>query len=121
VLERHLHTTAPPEDGRTPMLDHVVHLANDARVEAIADGVGVTTRTLHRHCVDGFGYGAKTLHAVLRFRRYLALADAAPGAPLAQLAFMAGYADQPHLTRECRRLSGLAPRALRRARARTDR
>jgi AraC-like DNA-binding protein len=54
---------------------------------------------------------------VLRFRRYLALSDAeGTDADLAGLAWQAGYADQPHLTRECTRLTGLTPAALARAR-----
>jgi AraC-like DNA-binding protein len=48
---------------------------------------------------------------VLRFQRFLALAETADG-DLAQLAFTAGYADQAHLTRECTRLAGLPPAAL---------
>jgi AraC-like DNA-binding protein len=34
---------------------------------------------------------------------------------LARLALDAGYADQAHLTRECRRLAGVTPTALMRA------
>jgi AraC-like DNA-binding protein len=64
------------------------------------------------------GYGPKTLHRVLRFRRFLARADAnGPEADLVRLALEAGYADQAHLTRECTRLTGLAPAALGRSRA----
>jgi methylphosphotriester-DNA--protein-cysteine methyltransferase len=46
---------------------------------------------------------------VLRFRRFLALAEQAPDAALSRLAADAGYADQSHLTRDCNRLSGLTP------------
>jgi hypothetical protein len=49
---------------------------------------------------------------VLRFRRFLALAEQRPDADLARLAADAGYADQPHLTRDCRELGGLPPLAL---------
>jgi AraC-like DNA-binding protein len=36
-----------------------------------------------------------------------------PSSPgLAALAALAGYADQPHLTRECRTLTGCTPAAL---------
>ena len=47
---------------------------------------------------------------VLRFQRFLTLARR--GDDLARLAFAAGYADQAHLTRECRRLSGRTPAEL---------
>lgn len=55
------------------------------------------------------GYGPATYRRVLRFQRALALAPAT--ATLADLAVAAGYADQPHLTRECRALTGLTPGA----------
>ena len=86
-------------------------------VEALGVGLGIGERQLRRRFDDAVGYGPKTLQRVLRFQRFLALAEAerAPGAAdpdLAQLAFAAGYADQAHLTRECTRLAGLPPAAL---------
>ena len=54
---------------------------------------------------------------MLRFRRFLALAESGADADLARIASEAGYADQPHLTRECGELAGLPPAALLAARA----
>jgi AraC-like DNA-binding protein len=82
-----------------------------APVEALGAGLGVGERQLRRRFVDAVGYGPKTLQRVLRFQRFLALAEDGRD-DLAALAFAAGYADQAHLTRECRRLSGLPPAAL---------
>lgn len=48
---------------------------------------------------------------MLRLQRFLALARAA-GGDLARLALEAGYADQPHLTRDCAALAGLPAAAL---------
>jgi hypothetical protein len=42
----------------------------------------------------------------------LALGRADPGAPLARLAADAGYADQAHLSRDCRALAAATPREL---------
>jgi AraC-like DNA-binding protein len=81
-------------------------------VATLADRLGVSERQLHRRCVAAVGYGPKTLDRVLRFRRFLALAAAHPQAGLARLAADAGYADQPHLNRECLRLAGSTPAAL---------
>jgi AraC-like DNA-binding protein len=87
------------------------------RVDALAGDLGLSERQLRRRCRAAAGYGPKTLGRVLRFRRYLALSDAeGPDTDLAGLAWQAGYADQPHLTRECTRLTGLTPAALARAR-----
>ena len=47
----------------------------------------------------------------MRFRRFLALGEAGGGG-LATLAAVAGYADQAHLNRECRRLAGRTPAEL---------
>jgi AraC-like DNA-binding protein len=82
-------------------------------VEGLGDAVGLGERQLRRRFADAVGYGPKTLQRVLRFQRFLALA--AHEEDLAGLAFAAGYADQAHLSRECRRLSGLPPAALLRA------
>ncbi len=57
------------------------------------------------------GYGPKTLHRVLRFHRFMRHV-AVPTIDLAGAAALAGYADQPHLSREARRLAGLTPRQL---------
>jgi len=81
-------------------------------VAALAERLGVSERHLPRRCRAAVGYGPKTLDRVLRFRRFLALADERPAAGLARLAVDAGYADQPHLTRECGRLAGATPATL---------
>lgn len=78
--------------------------------DQVADRLGVTTRTLHRRSLAAFGYGPRTLGRVLRLQRVLPLLDA--GLPLADVAHRAGYADQPHLSREVRALTGRSPAAL---------
>jgi AraC-like DNA-binding protein len=65
-------------------------------------------RQLRRRVEERFGYGPAVLRRVLRLQRLLALAARHPGS-LADLALVAGYADQAHMTRECRRLTGLSP------------
>jgi AraC-like DNA-binding protein len=83
------------------------------RLRTLAGDLGLSERQLRRRCEAAFGYGPKTLDRVLRFRRFLALVAAGP-ASLADLALAAGYADQAHLSRECRRLAGATPAALHR-------
>jgi AraC-like DNA-binding protein len=88
-----------------------------ARTEDVADQVGLSERQLRRRSHAAAGYGPKTLQRVLRFQRFVRLLDASPALPdLAAAAIAAGYADQPHLTRECRALSGHTPAALHRLR-----
>jgi AraC-like DNA-binding protein len=82
-------------------------LAAGASARATADRLGWTERSLHRRCLAAFGYGPAVLRRVLRFRRAsLLLYD---GVPIAEAAAVAGYADQPHLSREMRALAGVAP------------
>lgn len=81
------------------------------RVAAVAEHVGLSDRSLYRRFVRQVGYGPKTFARVMRFRRFLALGEAGGGG-LATLAAVAGYADQAHLNRECRRLAGRTPAEL---------
>ncbi|MDG4826533.1 helix-turn-helix domain-containing protein [Asanoa sp. WMMD1127] len=80
-------------------------LAAGRTVGETAAGLGLTERHLHRASRDLFGYGPKTLARILRLRRALALLRA--GAPKATAAADAGYADQPHLSRDVRALAGV--------------
>jgi AraC-like DNA-binding protein len=79
-----------------------------ARIEDPAGPSAVSERRLRRRFVQAVGYGPATYLRVTRFQRAVALAPRAPG--LAALAAAAGYADQAHLSRECRALTGLTPR-----------
>ena len=78
----------------------------------ILDRLDISPRTLRRRCQEAFGYGPKTLDRILRFQRFLRLARETEAPRLGGLAFEAGYADQAHLTREVRRLSGFSPAAI---------
>ena len=82
----------------------------ETRVAELGAALGVSERQLRRRFLDAVGYGPKTLARVLRFQRFLELSG--EHADLARLAFDAGYADQAHLTREARRLSGRTPSEL---------
>jgi len=71
--------------------------------------LGLSERTLRRRCESAFGYGPKTLERILRFQQFLRLLRRSTVPGLAELAAASGFADQPHLTREVRRLGGLTP------------
>jgi AraC-like DNA-binding protein len=76
-------------------------------IERLAGQLGVSERTLRRHCETAIGYGPKTLHRVLRFRHGLRLIRAR--VPLVTAAQVAGYVDQAHLAYEFQRLAGATP------------
>ena len=107
-----LAAAAPPDDA----IVAATRLLADprARVERLADTLGLSERQLRRRCDAAVGYGPKALQRTLRFRRVLYGLDG--GDDLARIAADAGYADQAHMSRECTRLSGLSPTALRRER-----
>ena len=95
-----------------PIVDQLVSILSqgpDPRgvVQLASHVLSVGERRLHRHCRAGVGYGPKMLERVLRFQRARRLAGETRS--LATVAVLAGYADQAHLTRECRRLAGLTP------------
>jgi AraC-like DNA-binding protein len=95
---------AAPDPG---LLSAAVRLARGGSAADTADDLGWTTRTLHRRCLAAFGYGPSVLRRVLRFRRAVALLQA--GVTPAEVAARAGYADQPHLSRDVRALAGVSP------------
>lgn len=96
-------TTADRDPAATGVLRM---LGSGHGIGAIADAVGLSERQLHRRCLAAFGYGAKVLHRVLRFRRAVDLAD--DGVAFADIAHGVGYADQAHLSREVKALAGIS-------------
>ncbi len=84
--------------------------ASGTPVAEMADRLGIGVRQLHRQCLPLFGYGPKHLARVLRLGR--ALDAARRGVALPEVAVTAGFADQAHLSREVRDLTGTTPSRL---------
>ncbi|WP_245663243.1 helix-turn-helix domain-containing protein [Nocardia inohanensis] len=98
-----------------PLLHAIVsQLRAGESVSALADSLELGARRLHRLSLTAFGYGPKTLARILRMQRALALART--GTAFAEVAARTGYADQPHLSREIRALTGLSLTGVTRAR-----
>lgn len=115
VAQRGILETLVARRGVTPdrrVLAAVQALGAATRTSEV--DVGISERALRRHFVHAVGAGPKQLHRVRRFQRFLRLLEplAAGRASLAGVAAGLGYADQSHLGRECRRLSGSTPAAL---------
>ena len=111
TIGNELAAATPPD----PLIRHVVYRMASRpgiSVEEIARDAGLSDRHLRRRMRQSVGYGPKTLQRILRLQRLLWLASAdEPHAPnLTRLAFTAGYADQPHMTREVAALTGATPR-----------
>lgn len=82
-----------------------------ARVDqrTLAAELDLSPRQLHRRMLQAFGHGTATIARLLRFQRFLAYTEPALAdgeRSIARLATLAGYADQPHLARDCRAITG---------------
>ncbi|WP_053384043.1 helix-turn-helix transcriptional regulator [Leucobacter celer] len=76
----------------------------------LADRLGYSERHLRRRVLRSFGYGYAALRRVLRAARAGELIRTET--MLAEVAQLAGYADQPHMTREFKRVIGATPAQL---------
>jgi AraC-like DNA-binding protein len=85
---------------------------HETHVRDLVAGLGASERTIRRRCIELFGYGPKTFVRIIRFQRFIARVRRGDRLPLSVLATLCGYADQAHLSREVRRLSGLTPAAV---------
>jgi methylphosphotriester-DNA--protein-cysteine methyltransferase len=119
ALQQLVLTRLRPTD---PLVDAAVARLTSAPgtdVRALAVAVALSERQLRRRFHDAVGYGPKRLARVLRLQRLLAEARRRPGATGVELAFAAGYADEPHMGREARALAGTGAQALLRERGRS--
>jgi AraC-like DNA-binding protein len=78
-------------------------------VSLVAREAGISSRHLERLSRDWVGLPPGQLVRLLRFQRALRALRVRKATPLARIALEAGYADQAHLTRECRRYGGMTP------------
>jgi AraC-like DNA-binding protein len=84
-----------------------------AGIASMASSLSISERQLRRRFEAATGLMPTTLHRILRFQRFLALAwtSERPSTEIGRLAVEAGYTDQAHLHREAARLEGRSPRA----------
>ncbi len=115
LQQRACGVTTPSLDMRRTF-DHLARErgTGEDTIRNLSRALGYEERTFRRHCVDHFGYGPKTLDRILRFQRLLLIFRSSRHEALSILAFEAGYADQAHMTREVRMLTGLSPADIRR-------
>ena len=119
VLEAHvrgLRVDSPPVDPvAAEVAGRLAAPVGEGRplVQDLADDIGLSPRQLHRRCTSAFGYGPVVLARILRLQRFLAeVRRQGTAGGLATLAVTAGYADQPHLSREVKAITGTTPSEL---------
>jgi AraC-like DNA-binding protein len=121
TLQRHLAARLATADTLDPLIFEAVRQLRWSTddVGSLTSSLHISERQLRRRFQASIGVAPKPLHRMLRFQRFLSLvqhAIASGAAPavdgIARLAAEVGYADQPHLNRECLRLTGVSPGGL---------
>jgi AraC-like DNA-binding protein len=87
------------------------------RVRDLGRVIGLSPRQLQRRFRAAVGYGPKVFQRIIRLQRFLSLGRSHHD--LAETAGKMGYADQAHMCREIRELSGESPLGLLRQSAST--
>jgi AraC-like DNA-binding protein len=80
-------------------------------VSEVATAAYATVRTLERKFKQSSGYTVKNVSGLMRFEQARNRLWLHPKTSLAALAHELGYTDQPHLSREFKRYSGVSPAA----------
>lgn len=110
VITNRMATTRPPDEM---VVQSASWLGNDPGVTlaALVQRTGVSERQIRRRFDEAIGYGPKLLQRILRVQRLLWVASQPGKTPrtLSALALAAGYADQPHMTREVALLTASTP------------
>jgi AraC-like DNA-binding protein len=88
-------------------------MATERRItmDAIASMLGWNVRTLHREFIATCGYGPKYMHRILRVQAVIRAANSGARPRLTELANQFEFADQAHMTREFRSITGFKPSA----------
>lgn len=87
----------------------VLRSRGQMRVNQIAAAIGCSPRQLEREFRAAAGLSPKALARVIRFQNLLRLAGEDALRQWAGVALDCGYADQPHMVREFRELTGQSP------------
>ena len=101
---------------RNTMLDRRVRaacrwLTADPRLDigSVADRLGWNVRTIRRDFHAACGYGPKHFQRIMRIQRAIRESHDAARSSLAEIAVAAGFADQAHMTRDFRDITGFTP------------
>jgi transcriptional regulator GlxA family with amidase domain len=111
VLSRMLSVATPSHPMVIAALDLLRDRGGAVSLKGLMEATGLGARRVQGLLREHVGLPAQTLSRILRFHRTLAMA-ANGHFPLSQLATLAGYHDQAHMSREVRSLSGQTPQEL---------
>lgn len=89
-------------------IDRNIHSVS---IESVASQVGVSRRQLERHFLRDVGTSPKTYARIRRWKYTFDLLRTQRNMALADIAQVAGYADQSHMSRDFRHYAGQSPRS----------
>jgi AraC-like DNA-binding protein len=94
-------------------IDHIARLlvktGGRTTISKLADRAGISARQIQRRFLRDVGVTPKFYGRLTRFEAALAAKSKRPDQTWAQIAAETGYADEAHLSREARALSGMTP------------
>lgn len=119
-IARHFEYAKEPHGTVQEVWHGLKNSKGSTSIAGLAKGAGVSRRHLAKLFRAEIGATPKTMARILRFEHARTMAGTVPRLGWADIAYATGYADQAHLVREFRELSGLSPTDLmRRDRAET--
>ncbi|MFN0301526.1 MAG: DUF6597 domain-containing transcriptional factor [Burkholderiales bacterium] len=109
LIETYLGRVPPNDSCIDGIIRRIGAMHGSERIDEIASMAGWSRRHLERVFLETVGVSAKFFSMIARanYARCLLRSPMNPG--LAQVAIDAGYADQSHMSRDFRRLTGLSP------------
>lgn len=111
ILEQHLARVQPRLSAIDAAARSICASHGAVRIEDLVRRYGKSRRQFEREFRRCVGIGAKHLAVIARLQCAAARVAARPSGSLADVALDAGYADQSHMTRDFRRLTGASPSA----------
>lgn len=104
---------AGPQPSATVRLAmrQIIETGGQARIGLLASNLDVSREHLARRFAADVGISPKAFARIIRFQ-HAAAHLSRNGISTAEIAFDTGYADQAHMTREVRRMTGVTPGAL---------
>ena len=110
LFEAFLAARLPRLRGLNPAVAHALaRFAQGTDVRSVVGESGYSHRRFIALFKGSVGLTPKLYCRVARLQRALQLAASEPAAGLSEIAIEAGFADQPHLNRDFRKLAGLSP------------
>ena len=108
-IERRLARSVDDGQAVRWVAGRIAATAGRASIGRLAERTGLSSSTLSRRFRAHTGVTPKRLARIHRFRHVLERLHAEPSRSLSDLAYDAGYYDQPHMNGEFRELAGLTP------------